>query len=61
MDSLLLNIKSNWIILQIDALIKANDPSQDLSRTAVFEDAHGSSMCRTAADKNITCRLEKRQ
>lgn len=37
MDSLLLNIKSNWKILQLEALIKANDPSQDLSRTAVFE------------------------
>ena len=37
MDSLLLNIKSNWKIMQLEALIKKNDPSQDLSRTAVFE------------------------
>lgn len=37
MDSLLLNIKSNWKIIQLEELIKLNDPSQDLSRTAVFE------------------------
>lgn len=37
MDSLLLNIKSNWKIIQLEELIKINDPSQDLSRTAVFE------------------------
>lgn len=37
MDSLLLNIKSNWKIMQMEALIKKHDPSQDLSRTAVFE------------------------
>lgn len=37
MDSLLLNIKSNWKIIQLEELIKINDPSQNLSRTAVFE------------------------
>ena len=34
---LLLNIKSNWKIMQMEALIKKHDPSQDLSRAAVFE------------------------
>ncbi len=33
----LLNVKSNWKILEMERLIRANDPSQDLSRTAVFE------------------------
>ena len=34
---MLLNIKSNWKIMQMEALIKKHDPSQDLSRAAVFE------------------------
>ena len=37
MDNQLLNIKSNWKITQLEALIKKIDPSQDMSRTAVFE------------------------
>lgn len=36
MDSLLLNIKSNWKIIQLEELIKINDPSQEIYHALLY-------------------------